>query len=147
MAPFKRILVAVDFEPSSLVALDWAIALGSQIRAAITVLHAYEIPVVGIPDGAFIASAEFAAERMTSADQALAATIGPRRARGVELSSLLRQGVVWETIHQVADELDAGLIVLGTHGRKGLSHALLGSIAEKTVRTAKRPVLVVPGSA
>jgi nucleotide-binding universal stress UspA family protein len=143
MASLKKILVGVDFEQASLAALDWAIDLASQVGANITVLHAYDIPIVGIPDGAFIASAEYAAKLMTTADEALAAAIGARRDRGVELTSLLRQGVAWETIHQVADEVDAGLIVIGTHGRKGLAHALLGSIAEKTIRTAKRPVVVV----
>ena len=143
MTSFKRILVGIDFEPPSLAALDWAIDLASQVGGEIAVLHAYEIPVVGIPDGAFIASAEYAAKMMTTAEDALAGAIGPRRGRGVQLATLLRQGLPWETIHQVADELDAGLIVVGTRGRKGLAHALLGSTAEKTIRTAKRPVVVV----
>ncbi len=143
MASFKRFLVGIDFEPPSLGTLDWAIDLASQLGATITVLHVYDIPVVGIPDGAFIASAEYAAKLATTAEEALAAAVRPRRDRGVELKSLLRQGVAWETIHQVAEEIDADLIVVGTHGRKGLAHALLGSIAEKTIRTARRPVVVV----
>jgi nucleotide-binding universal stress UspA family protein len=143
MAAFKTILVGADFEPPSLAALDWAIDLASRVGASVVVLHTCEIPVVGIPDGAFIASAEYAARLMNAADEALAAAIRPRQGRGVELTSLLRQGVPWETIHQVADDLDASLIVVGTHGRKGLSHALLGSVAEKTIRTARRPVVVV----
>lgn len=143
MTSLKRVLVGVDFEPPSLAALDWAIDLASQLGATITVLHAYEIPVVGIPDGAFIASAEYAASLMNAADTALAAALSPRRSRGVALTGLIRQGVAWETIHQVADEVGADLIVVGTHGRKGLSHALLGSIAEKTIRAARRPVAVV----
>jgi nucleotide-binding universal stress UspA family protein len=143
MASFKRFLVGVDFEPPSLAALDWAIELASQVGASITVLHTYEIPIVGIPDGAFIASAEYASKLMSAADEALAAAIGARQGRGVELTRLMRQGVAWETIHQAADEIDADLIVVGTHGRKGISHALLGSVAEKTIRTARRPVVVV----
>jgi nucleotide-binding universal stress UspA family protein len=143
MRSFKPILVAVDFEPPSLAALDWAIDLASQIEANVVVLHVYDIPIVGIPDGAFIPSAQYVAKLLTTAEEALAATIGPRRDRGVELATLLRQGVAWETIHRVADELDAELIVVGTHGRKGLAHALVGSIAEKTMRIARRPVVVV----
>jgi nucleotide-binding universal stress UspA family protein len=140
---FQRLLVAVDFEPPSLAALDWAIDLARQVGAAITVLHVYDIPVFGIPDGAFVESAESAIERVAAAEEGLAATIDPRRGRGVEITSLLRPGLAWDTIHEVADALDAALIVVGTHGRKGLSHLLLGSIAEKTIRTAKRPVVVV----
>jgi nucleotide-binding universal stress UspA family protein len=143
MGSLKKILVGVDFEPPSLAALDWGIDLAFQVGASITALHAYEIPIVGIPDGAFVASAEHAAKLMTAAQGALTETIEPRRGRGVPIASLLRQGVAWETIHQVAEELVADLIVVGTHGRRGLSHALLGSVAEKTIRTAKRPVVVV----
>ncbi len=143
MASFKKFLVGVDFESASLAALDWAIDLASQLGATVTVLHTYEIPIVGIPDGAFIASAEYVSKMLTAADAALAAAIEPRRGRGVELTGLMRQGVPWETIHQAADEVDADLIALGTHGRTGLSHALLGSVAEKTLRTARRPVVVV----
>jgi nucleotide-binding universal stress UspA family protein len=143
MASLKRILVAVDFDPPSFAALDWAIDLASQVGAGVTVLHANEIPIVGIPDGAFIATPEFAAALMTAGDKGLSDAIEPRRGRGVELTSLLRQGVPFETIHQVADEINAELIVVGTHGRKRLARALLGSIAEKTIRTATRPVVVV----
>jgi nucleotide-binding universal stress UspA family protein len=143
MAALERILVAVDFEPPSLAALDWATNLASQLGATVTVLHALEIPVVGIPDGAFIASAEYAATILEAAEKALEAIIAPRRGRGVDLAGRLKQGVAWEAIHETADRLDADLIVVGTHGRQGLAHALLGSIAAKTVRTAKRPVVVV----
>lgn len=145
MAQLRKFLVGVDFEPPSLAALEWAIDLASQTGAGVVVLHAYEIPVVGVPDGAFIASAELAARLMTSAQDGLEAVIDPRRGRGVELMPMLRQGVAWETLQQVADEVDADLVVVGTHGRKGLSHMILGSIAEKTMRTATRPVVIVRG--
>jgi nucleotide-binding universal stress UspA family protein len=79
----------------------------------------------------------------TAGEKGLSAAIEPRRGRGVELTSLLRQGAAFETIHQVADEINAGLIAVGTHGRKRLARALIGSIAEKTIRTATRPVVVV----
>lgn len=139
----RKILVAVDFEAPSLAALDWAIDLAAEVGAQVIILHAYEIPVIGVPDGAFIATAELAAKVMTAAQDGLAALVDSRQGRGVELVSMLRQGAIWETIRDVADEIDANLVAVGTHGRRGLSHMLLGSIAEKTIRTARRPVVVV----
>ena len=143
MTPLKRILVGVDFEAPSFAALDWAIDLALQVGAKVTVLHTFEIPIVGIPDGAFVASAEHVSQLMETSQRSLAAAIEARSARGEELTSLLRDGVAWEEIHRVAEEVDAQLIAIGTHGRTGVARALLGSIAEKTIRSAKRPIVVV----
>jgi nucleotide-binding universal stress UspA family protein len=142
MPPLKRLLVGVDFEASSLAALDWAIELASQLGATVTAMHIVEVPIAGVPDGFVVASPEFAAELTRIASKTLEGAIALRRERGVPLSGLIRQGTAWETIHEVAKELDVDLIVLGTHGRRGILHALLGSVAEKTIRTATRPVVV-----
>jgi nucleotide-binding universal stress UspA family protein len=58
-------------------------------------------------------------------------------------SHLVEGGKPWQVIVKAAEELDAGVIVLATHGRSGLAHALIGSTAEKVVRTAHCPVLTV----
>jgi nucleotide-binding universal stress UspA family protein len=52
---------------------------------------------------------------------------------------------VYEEINKVAEQLDCDLIVIGTHGRRGLARALLGSVAEKVIRTSTRPVLAIHG--
>ncbi len=142
MSALKKLLVAVDFAPPSVAALDWAIDLASQLGATVTVLHTVEMVIVGVPDGLVFPSPEDTAELMSRAERVLDATLAERRDRGVPLTGLVRQGVAWETIHEVAREIDADAIVVGTHGRKGLLHALLGSVAEKTIRTADRPVIV-----
>ncbi|MGO9838639.1 MAG: universal stress protein [Polyangiaceae bacterium] len=64
---------------------------------------------------------------------------------GVAIDSTLRQGPVWSEILAAAKSPKADLIVIGTHGRRGLSRALLGSVAERIVRTAPCPVLTVHG--
>jgi nucleotide-binding universal stress UspA family protein len=66
-----------------------------------------------------------------------------RKGKGVELDSELRQGTPWQEINDVAEKKNADLIVIGTHGRSGLAHALLGSVAERVIRSAARPVLVI----
>ena len=60
-----------------------------------------------------------------------------------EVNTIIRQGDTKQTVLKVADELDADLIVMGTHGRRGLSHALSGSVAEAVLRQSRCPVLTV----
>lgn len=141
----KTILVATDFSETSDRALDYAIDLAKLLGSSVTVLHAYELPVYGFPDGALVATVEIATRIMNAAQSALAQTCEARANKGVKLDSMLRQGVAFEEIHSVAEEINADLIVIGTHGRKGLARALLGSVAEKVIRTATRPVLTIVG--
>jgi len=143
----KRILVATDFSDTANAAFDYAVDLARQLGAKVTALHAYELPVYGFPNGALVASVEMATRIMTSAQEALDAACKARASKGVEITPIVRQGVTWEEVHRVAEEVDADLIVIGTHGRKGLSRALLGSVAEKIIRTATRPVLTIHAGA
>jgi nucleotide-binding universal stress UspA family protein len=139
----KRILVAIDFSESAETALDYAVGLAKELHANVIVMHAYELPIYGFPSGALVASAEMASRIMTGAQEGLDAACKARASSGVEISQVLRQGVAWEEVHSVADEMNADLIVIGTHGRQGLSRALLGSVAEKIIRTSTRPVLTL----
>jgi nucleotide-binding universal stress UspA family protein len=109
----------------------------------VTVLHVYGIPVISFPDGGIIATAEVAARIANAARGALDKLVEQNEARGVRLTALLREGVPWEEINAVAKELDADAVVIGTHGRQGLARALLGSVAEKVIRTSPRPVVTV----
>jgi nucleotide-binding universal stress UspA family protein len=145
MADPKRILVPTDFTETSDRALVWALDLAARLGASVTVLHAYEIPVIGFPDGAIIATPEMASRIADASRAALDAAIDKRRSGTVPIDGVLREGVAWEAINAVADELDADFIVIGTHGRRGLSRALLGSVAENVVRTAHRPVVTIRG--
>jgi nucleotide-binding universal stress UspA family protein len=143
MATLRRLLVATDFTETSDRALAWAIDLASQVGASVTVLHAYELPVIPFPDGGIVPTADVAVRIGEAAGAALDKTVAQHAGRGVSLVGLLRQGVPWEEINAVADEIDADVVVIGTHGRRGFARALLGSIAEKVVRSSPRPVLTV----
>ena len=145
--PFRRILVPIDFTAVSTHALDWAMELAASLGASITVLHSYAIPVVGFPDGALIPTAQVATGLGEAAQAALEAAVKGHRGGAVPLETVLREGEAWEEIVNVADEIDADLIVVGTHGRHGLARALLGSVAEHVVRTSHRPVLTLSAPA
>jgi nucleotide-binding universal stress UspA family protein len=143
MSTIQRILVAVDFGDTSNHALDWALDLASKLGAEVTLVHAYELPVYGFPEGALVVTADVATRLASGAQAALSSLVQARSHAGAKLRSILKQGVPWEEINAAADEIDADLIVLGTHGRKGFSRALLGSVAERVIRTSTRPVVTV----
>ena len=141
----KTILVPVDFSDTSERALDYAVDLAKQLGAAVVVMHAYELPVYGFPDGAFVATVEMATRIMNGAQAGLQAELDKHKGSGVEMRTVLRQGTPVDEVHSVADEVKADLIVVGTHGRRGLARALLGSVAENVIRTSARPVLAIRG--
>lgn len=145
MLSLRQILVPVDFTETSDRALDYAVELARKFEASITVLHAYQIPVYGFPDGAYITTAEVATQLSTAAQGRLDSIVDSRKVTGVPMASILRDGVAWEEVNSVAQEIKADLIIIGTHGRRGLARALLGSVAENVIRTAKIPVLVIHG--
>jgi nucleotide-binding universal stress UspA family protein len=101
--------------------------------------------VYGFPDGALIATVDVTTRISNAAQEALHRAVGDVKAKGVAVEGILRNGVPWEEINAVAEESKADMIVIGTHGRKGLARALLGSVAENVIRTAKVPVLTIHG--
>jgi nucleotide-binding universal stress UspA family protein len=143
MNPIRNILVATDFTEIGDHALDYAIDVARQTGATVTLVHAYEIPVYGFPSGAFVVPPDFATRLMDVAQASLTAAVEKRKDRGVKIESVLQAGRPWEVINDTARVRACDLIVVGTHGRKGLSRALLGSIAERVLRTATLPVLAV----
>jgi len=146
MKHLSNIVVGTDFSDIALHALDEAIDLAKLLGATITLVHAYEIPVYGFPDGILVASSNFASQLQSAGQRQLDEAVAARSDRGVTIRSVLRMGAPWEEINKVAEETGAGLIVAATHGRRGLTRALLGSVAERLMRTATLPVLIIHGA-
>lgn len=144
----STILCPTDFGEGSDAALAYAVDLAKALGAQVLVIHTYEIPMVGFPDGTLVATAELASRVLEGAEQGLKAAAARHAQSGVSLRTLVKQGETWRTIIETAESEGAGMIVMGTHGRRGLPRALLGSVAEKVVRTATCPVLTVhaPGT-
>lgn len=143
MKHIEKIVVGTDFSDIAEHAVDEAVDLAKQLGASVTLVHAYELPVYSFPDGVVVSSAE-AADKMTTAMlKRLDASVERQRSRGASVKAALRMGPPWEELNRVAAEEGAHLIVVGTHGRRGFSRVVLGSVAERMVRTAVRPVLIV----
>jgi nucleotide-binding universal stress UspA family protein len=142
MTEFKRILVPTDFSEGAESALDVAIDLSKKYGAQITLLHCYEVPLY-VYSGAPPVPADYWTPIQNAASRRLEAAVAELARRSPEAKGLLSQGAPWEQILHAADETKADLIVMGTHGRRGLTHVLLGSVAEKVVRLSPVPVLTV----
>lgn len=143
MTAFKRILVPHDFSDDAAAALDWAIELAAQLGAELHLLHAYRLPLemfspygVPIPDSVMPEIREAARRRLNELK-------GRVEAAGLKGQVQLREGPPAGAIVEAARELSADLIVMGTRGRTGLAHVVLGSVAQRTVRLAPCPVLTL----
>jgi nucleotide-binding universal stress UspA family protein len=139
----KTILVPVDFSEASERALVYALDLAKSTGGTVHVMHAFELPIIGFPDGTLVATAEMAAKIVDSAQSSLSALVAKYESTSVPLTAALKQADPRAAILAVAKELDAELVVMGTHGRRGLAHALIGSVAESVVRTSPIPVLTL----
>jgi len=139
--PFKKILCPVDFDENSTAALDAAAEMARQSDAMVEVLHV--VPIIVQPGGTPIYVDVYTAEEQES------------QAKLVELAKTHLAGVKYELKTTVAQPsaailhaqkaAAADVIVMSTHGRRGLAHFFLGSVAERIVREAQCPVLTIRG--
>jgi nucleotide-binding universal stress UspA family protein len=139
----KHILVPTDLGENAQDALDYACELARKLDATIHLLNVIGIPALGVPElGVALTSSvidQLVAENQQALDELVATRCADTRIGQV----LLRTGDARDLINETAREVGADLIVMGTHGRRGLSRALLGSIAETVVRSAPCAVLTV----
>ena len=143
MPEIKRILCPVDFSETSEHALRYAIDLASRLGSDIRIVHAYQLPTYALPDGALLARPDFVAGLTTELQKLLDELTHRYAGHGVALEASLTEGLAFQEIDRIAEEEGVDLIVMGTHGRTGMKHLLLGSVAERVVRTSKVPVLTV----
>ncbi len=139
----KTILVPTDLSEGAEEALDYALALAAALGAQVHLLNVVGIPSLGVPELG-LAMASVTIDTVVVENQKAIDELAARKRTIAPIGqAILRTGDAKDTILQVAKELGADLIVMGTHGRRGLKRALLGSIAELVVRTAACPVLTV----
>ena len=143
-SPFcmKRILVPIDFSDCAKKALQYAIPLAKEHKAALTLLYVVPPPYpVGEYSG--IDYAQLQADMRMRGNMELSKLVTDEVRGAVPADTLVRVGSPATEITEAAESLDADAIVISTHGRTGLKHVLIGSVAENVVRRAPCPVLVV----
>lgn len=144
MKMFSTILVAVDFSDSSDNAFQLALAMAMKFKARLAILHVINEPIdlrgFYVPHISYEKLEEEIAE---GAAKMMESFCRKHITDFTDYETMIVPGMPYEQIIEQAEKQDAGLIVLGTHGRTGLDHVLFGSTAEKVVRKSKVPVLTV----
>ncbi len=141
--PFTKVLVATDFSPSADHAIEMAADVATRYGAKLVIVHAWDVPSLGY-GGMMQSPVDFITPIEQAARQQLEILTKDLRAKSkLEIETLLYQGVAWDRILAAIKETKADLVVVGTRGRTGLSHAILGSVAERVVRLSPVPVLTV----
>ena len=140
--PFKRILVPTDFGDCSRQAVALAVEMASTYDASLVLVHTCELPSYTYP-GMAMSLVDLLTDIEAAAKKQLDAELARVRAAWPGTTALLKTGFPAQEILAAIQGCEADLVVMGTHGRQGLSHVLLGSVAEKIVRTSKVPVLTM----
>jgi len=132
-----HILVPMDFSADAEQALDAAVELAKQFQARLTLMHVIQLPITTEVDlsGYYADLEDGARQEMEAYQKRVAAT-------GLAVDVFLDSGAPFRQIVDAAKTRQVDLIVMGTHGRTGMQHLLIGSVAERVVRLAPCPVMV-----
>jgi len=143
MPMLRRVLVAVDFSEASRVALRYAGSLASRLGAPLTALHVFPLPASYQPFPTFPEPPRLDPEQVQDLTQRVRAFVSAGGAQE-DTEVAVADGDPAEEILAQAARLEADLVVVGTHGRRGFERWSLGSVTDRVVRRADRPVLAVP---
>lgn len=144
MSSIVHIMFTTDFSPGSEAAAGLAFEMARRFAARMTILHVYSAPVyIGAFGDAYALPPEVMEKIRADAERALENLRLRAVKEGITAEPLAVEGIAPDLIVAAARSRHADLIVMGTHGRTGLKHLLLGSVAERVVRTAECPVLTV----
>jgi len=141
---FASILIPTDFGEPARQATDVAVSLAKTFESKLILVHGFEMPAYAYM-GLDITVVDYMTPIEDAARKQLDDELAKLTRRWPRASALFMKGPPWQQILRACEEVHPDLIVMGTHGRKGLSHVLLGSVAEKVVRLAPVPVLIARG--
>jgi nucleotide-binding universal stress UspA family protein len=148
MSPFRRILFATDFSPASRKAFTTAIAMAGANHAALTILHVV-VPFTPIVPEQYVDAQTWDRidhEARQYSQRQLRTLVKRAKNAGIRAQSLLLEGYSADVIARAARSTRADLLVVGTHGRSGLSKFFVGSVASRLVATAPCPLVTVRGA-
>ena len=144
MSTIDKILVPIDFSTDSKAALQHAMALAKGVDATLHLLHSYHVPIsMPIAFGPPGIPADVSASIRETAEKHLAEWASHVKSEGIAVQTHLVEGPAAEAICEVAQDIGADQIVIGTRGLTGIKHVVFGSVAERTVRLAPCPVTTV----
>lgn len=136
---FHHILAPLDLGETTADTLATALTLARQLEADLTLLYVFDIHPFFYGPGLYVPADDLRASATTCLDE----TLEKARAVHPRVNAVFTDGISWPEILKVAKQSGADLIVMGTHGRRGLPRLLLGSVAEKVIRGSPIPVLTV----
>lgn len=143
MNPIRTIVCPVDFSPGSSTATEYAMSLAETLGASVHLLHVYPLGTFVGPDGGLVLTPQMVKQLSEQSLEALRKLAAPYERPGRVVEVHVRDGAPADETVRFAQGVNADLIVLGTHGRTGISRMFLGSVAERIVRTSPIPVLTV----
>ena len=141
LANIKRIVVPIDLSSCSLDALEYAVQFAKPFGASITILHAMEPVAYGLDFS--LSHAKEWKEQRTYLEKRLTVLVSCLQAQGLQADHVLKPGLPADSIASYVTQQGYDVMIMGTHGRRGLSHVLVGSIAGAMLRHAPCPVLTV----
>ncbi|MGB5695202.1 MAG: universal stress protein [Polyangiales bacterium] len=140
----NQILVPTDFSKNAEHALSYAVELAKRCSAKLHLLHTPVIPTYLLMDLSYSPGPEAVTRILNDAQAALDEEAKSTATAGIELFTAIREGTVHEVIRDYAREHDIDLVVVGTHGRTGVSKLMYGSVTERVLKTVHTPILVIP---
>lgn len=141
----KNIMVAVDESDLAIKALDYAAALARAVGGRLAIVHAVDVRAAIVPEVG-IASEEIL-KAMREGGRLVLERAVQHVGVGLVVSTMLVEGIVAEEITAASTKWGAGVLVVATHGRSGISRLVMGSTAESVMRHSKIPVFMVPAHA
>lgn len=143
MINIKNILCPIDYSVYSERALNYAIEFAEKYQAKLYLVHVLDIRLYDINDPDLYNVNIIDEETIRKLRERLLKSVNEDTKGRISVEALVIQGVPFAEIIKASKEYKIDLIVLGTHGRTGISHAIMGSVAEKVVRKAPCPVLTI----
>jgi nucleotide-binding universal stress UspA family protein len=140
----KQILVPTDFSENAQHAVSYGVEMAKQCSAKLHLLHTPVIPTYLLMDLSYSPGPEAVTRILNDSQDALDGQAKEIAAAGVEHFTAIREGTVHEVIRDYAKEHDVDLVVVGTHGRTGVSKLMYGSVTERVIKTVHTPIIIIP---
>ncbi len=140
----KQILVPTDFSDNAQHAVDFAIGLAKHCSAKLHLLHTPVIPTYLLMDLSYSPGPEAVTRILNESQDALDKQAKTVADAGIDYFTAIREGTVHEVIRDYAKEHGVDLVIVGTHGRSGVSKLMYGSVTERVIKTVHTPIIVVP---